>query len=522
MSEKTNFILFITDQQRHDWLGCYGHPVLRTPNIDEIAARGLRFDNFHVASPVCMPNRASIMTGRYPSVHGLRYNGCYLPRQATTFVDLLRASGYRTASIGKSHLQPFTDSEVVTAKDVIGTINEEIPEAWNRRVDDYAEEEPDRYQGNGRHRFRTPYYGFDHVDMVTGHGDTAGGHYLQWLREQTKDWATLRQPEHQLPHDYNCPQAKRTRLPAELYPTRYIENQACDWLSEHASGPEPFFLFVSFPDPHHPFNPPGEYWQRYQPEQFDIGIAPADFPIPPAPVAHTQAMRAQEIAPKTPYEAIAATDQQCREAMSLTAGMIDMIDDAVGNIVDRLHKSSAKDDTVLLFTSDHGDYLGDANLLFKGPWIRRSLHQVPFIWADPKRPNSASTSVLGCSIDIAPTILKRAGVSPYFGIQGRDLLDDVSSGEGRSQLLIEHNDNNPRMGFTRPARSRTLYRNDWRLTLYAGEAFGELYDQAADPNHLNNLWTSPDHGLIKSNMLEQLALEMTGTMDESPRAVRQA
>ena len=100
MTKRPNFLFIITDQQRADWLGCYGHPVLKTPNIDSIAAQGTRFDNFHAASPVCMPNRASLLTGRYPSLHGLRYNGCVLPDTANTFVDTLSNAGYDTAAIG--------------------------------------------------------------------------------------------------------------------------------------------------------------------------------------------------------------------------------------------------------------------------------------------------------------------------------------------------------------------------------------------------------------------------------------
>ena len=98
MIKRPNFLFLITDQQRADWLGCYGHPVVKTPNIDAIAAKGMRFDNFHVASPVCMPNRASLLTGRYPTLHGLRYNGCRLPLGANTFVDLLAEAGYHTAA----------------------------------------------------------------------------------------------------------------------------------------------------------------------------------------------------------------------------------------------------------------------------------------------------------------------------------------------------------------------------------------------------------------------------------------
>ena len=107
-SSRPNFLLFITDQHRADFLGCYGHPVLRTPHIDSIARRGTAFDRFYVASPVCQPNRASLMTGRMPSVHDVRSNGIPLSMEAVTFVDLLRDAGYRTALVGKSHLQNFT------------------------------------------------------------------------------------------------------------------------------------------------------------------------------------------------------------------------------------------------------------------------------------------------------------------------------------------------------------------------------------------------------------------------------
>ena len=113
-AEQPNFIFIMTDDQGYGDLGCYGHPVVKTPNIDALAAKGTRFDEFHVATPVCMPNRASFMTGRMPSVHGLRYNGCTLSKRANTFVDVLKASGYATASIGKSHLQPMTAMEART------------------------------------------------------------------------------------------------------------------------------------------------------------------------------------------------------------------------------------------------------------------------------------------------------------------------------------------------------------------------------------------------------------------------
>ena len=131
MTQRPNFVYIMTDQHRSDWLGCYGHPVVKTPNIDALAENGTRFDNFFVASPVCMPNRASFMTGRYPSVHGLRYNGCVMPEGTNTFVDVLAASGYKTASIGKSHLQPFTGIDNMNKADETGGVERPILEAMH-------------------------------------------------------------------------------------------------------------------------------------------------------------------------------------------------------------------------------------------------------------------------------------------------------------------------------------------------------------------------------------------------------
>lgn len=514
MKMRPNFLFIVTDQHRADWLGCTGHPVVKTPNIDTLAARGTLFDEFHTAAPVCMPNRASILTGRYPSVHGLKYNGCALSPRARTFVEELRDSRYRTAAIGKSHLQPFTGA----------VINRHGPEreAWKSDFLGLDIESPAHYTSDALLDFPTPYYGYDHVDMVTSHGDTAGGHYLQWLRSQDPEWMRYRDPDDQLPHDYHCPQAKRTRLPEELYPTRYIEDRTCDWISREGAGEDPFFLFVSFPDPHHPFNPPGRYWEMYDPDDFDLDNPVSLWSDLPPPLAAALEQQKQNGKPATPQEAIAVTDRDVREAMALTAGMITMIDDAVGRIMATLDAAGLAEDTVVIFTSDHGDYLGDANLLLKGPWMRRSIHHVPFIWSDPARGGGARTSVLGSSIDIASMILARAGVDGYFGMQGRDLWADVDSGSGRDHLLIEFNDNSPRMGLTHAARTRTLYRPDARLTVYAREGWGEIYRTTSDPFHRNNLWDAPDAAKLRQELTDALLGEVTLSMDESPRAVMRA
>ena len=189
MADRPNFLLFITDQHRADYLGCYGHRQLRTPHIDGIAERGVRFDNFYVSNPVCMPNRATLMTGRTPSINGVRHNGIPLSLSANTFVKMLREGGYRTALIGKSHLQNFTDNAPMVAPDPVPDGYVAPPDGMaEARLDtyrdgDYGQEKPAFWE-SPEAAVQLPYYGFDHVDMCYGHGDQVGGDYAHWLRRR--------------------------------------------------------------------------------------------------------------------------------------------------------------------------------------------------------------------------------------------------------------------------------------------------------------------------------------------------
>src|SRR5436305_6929833 len=155
MADRPNFLFFITDQLRADHLGCYGNKTIRTPAIDALAKRGTSFDRFYVASPVCQPNRATLMTGRLPSLHGVRYNGISLSLNANTFVDLYRAAGWKTALIGKSHLQNMTGTPTVMEKPSLPAGFRAAPEALGE-----AEKEdlldPAYEQENGREWDKNP------------------------------------------------------------------------------------------------------------------------------------------------------------------------------------------------------------------------------------------------------------------------------------------------------------------------------------------------------------------------------
>ena len=189
-----NIVLILTDQHRADHLSCYGNPVLSTPHLDSLAVRGLRCRRCYVANPSCMPNRATLLTGCLPSLHGVRYNGIPLHAQTETFVQTLRQAGYHTALIGKS-------------------------DAHLRR--------PPTEQDQGEVEHSQPYYGFDEVYVSTGYGDTVWGHYWQWLTARHPQPHTLRGAANALPLDrpVPLPQAWRTRVPEELYPTTYITEQ---------------------------------------------------------------------------------------------------------------------------------------------------------------------------------------------------------------------------------------------------------------------------------------------------------
>jgi len=322
------------------------------------------------------------------------------------------------------------------------------------------------------------------VELVTGHGDQCGGHYQQWFRAVCAEWQALCDPANELPHDYTCPQAYRTPIPEHLYPTTWIADRAIDSINESAESTAPFFKFVSFPDPHHPFNPPGKYWDLYSPEQFSPKI---------------------------------------QQAMALTAGMITMIDDQIGRVVDALKVSGQFANTIIVFNSDHGDYLGDFNLLLKGAVPMRSVTQVPLIWSDPTKSTVPHTTAMASTIDLSATILERAGLSPYNGMQGRSFLNSLTTdAPHRENLFTEFNDAGSRLGFNPPARVRSLRNKYWRFTTYGVENWGELYDLTLDPNETNNLWDHPDYIDVKAECSLRMIEHLTAQMDTSPQARRRA
>lgn len=527
MRKQPNFLFIITDQQRADHLGCYGNKVLRTPHIDAIAGAGRRFDRFYVATPVCMPNRATIMTGRMPSLHGVRHNGIALSLHHTTFVEVLRATGYATALIGKSHLQNFTPEPVKFAKKR-NPERSDPPPGHEEAVrplrsgplyDREMRVDPIDGRGDGN---LPHFYGFDHLRICTYHGDQVGGHYTDWLNDRWPDAEERRKPENQLPHGYDAPQVRRTAIPEELYPTAYVADETIGYLRQHAAArkDKPFFIQMSFPDPHHPFTPPGRYFDMYKPA--DMELSPSFYHQPHDQTPFLKAMHDEFATGKqdrTWVRPYAVTEREAKEITAVTYGMVACIDDAVGRVMAELKSLGLAEDTVVIFTSDHGDWMGDHGLMQKGPLHYQGMIRVPFIWTDPAdKAAGTATQALGGTLDIARSILDRAGLNPFWGIQGQN-LNEVVAGHSPGQtdgVLVEAQTARPMFGANEPVKIRSLVTADWRITYWSGLPWGELYDLRNDPHEIRNLWSDPASQGKRAELTEMLFRRAVDLQEQAP------
>ena len=527
MTERPSYILFITDQQRYDHLGCNGHPVLRTPNIDAIAAEGVSHDRFYVASPVCMPNRASLMTCRMPSSHGTRSLGIPLDYDSVTFVELLAAAGYDTCLIGKSHLQNVSDFDIqieqTKHREGFTAPPDDLTVATRSDLDnDTYQYERQAYWDKPNPKVPLPFYGFKEYFAVMRHGFNTGGDHLEWVKKNAPEILALRGRDKQFDHDFTVPQAIRTKVPEEYYSTTYIADCAVEWLEARRSNDKPFLLMVSFPDPHHPFTPPGKYWDMYKPEDMVVPAAyEADDWDPPEYVKVAERDRANDprLGQMAGYS-LAVSKQEALEARALTCGMISMIDDAVGRVRAAATDVGVADNTVQIYTSDHGDHLGEHRLLFKGAEQYDSLTHVPFIWADPKGDSGTRVDDLAQTLDIGTTILEHAKVENSLGMQG--VVLPTVGGAGRDAAHIQYETQHTQEAFGTRPRVHTIVQSNWRLSMYLGKCQNELFDLENDPGEMSNLWDSAKHQDIKARLVEHLAELEIAAVDRVPLPTAQA
>jgi arylsulfatase A-like enzyme len=504
MSEKMNVLFIITDQQRADHLGCSGNPVLKTPNLDRLASESIRFTSAFCTNPMCMPNRATILTGLYPNMHGVRSNGINLPLNVPTITDTLKKHGYHTISIGKIHLQYWARGfdKSVTSVEAIGP--------WLS----------EKYRPQMKENLTKPYYGFDEVDMVVGHGDLCAGHYFDWLEERGPQY--IEPIKEKFKSFFNLPYYE-TILPEELYPTSYMTEKTISFLERYSQGNygnKPFFLHCSIPDPHHPVCPPGKYKDMYKPEDIEL---PSSFDD--AKNLESHEFLGQHIKNPAFRGALlrVSTEQEVKDFIALTYGLIAMIDDGIGQILASLEKLGLAENTMVIYTSDHGDLMGDHGMILKGPCPFKGILNVPLLWKVPGLTKPDVSESLASSIDIPKTILNLLGIRKRFhppDMQGIDLtpvLKDPST-KVRKSCLIEEDEEFPFLHKGVNIRLRHLVTEEYKLTLYENlRGYGDLYSRKNDPDEMNNLWHT--HKEARYELVEQLFHENLKAQSRYPKRI---
>jgi arylsulfatase A-like enzyme len=540
---RPNFLLIMTDQHRGDGLGCTWpawrrergeRSPLQTPHLDRLSAEGIRLSRHYVNNPLCMPGRSTLFTGLTPRAHGVRTNGINLDPHTPTIIAALAQAGYRTHSTGKIHFRTIgtpkgTDLETLDPAD--------WPESswmWQHGKLDRFPASPER-----------PYYGFQTVDWTGGHGGVYG-EYRTWLRSVDPAAERLLMREGSTPAASGAEQSWKMGIPPELHYNTWIADRTLRFLESAApgarSGQQPFFAVASFPDPHHPFATPDPWYSMYGRDDVPAPLRRDGELDELAPFFKDIHQRAFPLSGR--QRATGMPDEHVREITAITYGMISFVDEQVGRILaglDRLGDGVAEN-TVVIFTSDHGDLLGDHWLMNKGPFHFDGLLRVPSLWRLPGRfQRGAVTDAVTSHLDFAPTVLELAGVpqealessarwqaaepetaNQLRPLPGRSLVPLLTGATEREQdaVLVENDEDY--LGL----RLRTLVTETHQLTTYVaedGEApFGELFDLREDPGQLHNLWRSDAHRTLKLELKERLLAELVRTDNRLPRRLNHA
>jgi arylsulfatase A-like enzyme len=489
MAERPNVLIFCVDEMRADHLGCAGNPLVRTPHLDALAAAGTRFDRACVNNPICMPARLTMFSGLMPRDHGVRVNGQEMHAGVPLLPQVLADAGYRTHAAGKLHLTPWMPK--VEPPDI--TRYPECLDYWRR--EDVT-------------TFPEPYCGFDSVDFVGGHTSFIYGEYVQWLRERGGDLSQIGPPAGSAGSRYTY----RMTVDEELHYNRYIADSAIGTIADAAAGDAPFFVWCSFPDPHMPVAAPAPYSEM---------VDPASIPLPPR--------RAGELTDLPPFYADVfsgalrpngidntdVSDRDGQEIIAMTYGMVTHVDTEVGRVLAARDAAGVRENTLIIFTSDHGDMMGDHGLLWKAFYTFQGCLRVPLIVAAPGAPAGRVCPTLTAQIDLMPSILDICGVpmpgagwearetpfdrgvirplATYPGQSWQRLLSDEPP--ARSRPVVVENDD-PCTGL----QPRALVTDRHRLTIYPGTEHGELFDLLTDPHELENLWYRSDAAALRTEL----------------------
>ena len=453
-SPRPNLLFYCTDQQRFDTIAALGNPHVRTPTLDALVHSGTTFTHAYCQSPICTPSRASFMTGMYPS----RIHNC------------------RNGNESFDNHPPLISKLIADAGYDCGMVGKFHLQSSGRRTEPRLD---DGYR----------YWKFSHAprdDWQSGHD------YADWVRAQGGNLDELRNSE--------------DRVPTELHQTTWTSQRAIEFISEERPGP--WMLTLNPYAPHPLFIPPRSYR-----EQFD----PAKLPGP--------YFQDSDLAEQAKFAAVDFQTQaehpdsfDGRNVQALYYAMIAQIDDQFARILDHLRDTNQLDNTAIIFTSDHGEMLGDHGLLYKGCRFFEGLVRVPLIfsWPGHVRENIQSDALVELT-DLSATLLELAGVEPPEAMQGRSLLPiltgDASPDHHRDHVRCEYYDALDAHFVGGDGTFATMYRNRrYKLALYHNHNLGELYDLEQDPHEFQNLWNNPDHQSLK---LELLRAAFDATMLES-------
>ena len=506
-------ILFITsDQQRYDSLGCNGNRIARTPVIDGLATTGINYHRAYNQNTVCMPARSTMLTGQYVRTHGVVANGVPLPEDAPSIAAYLaEKAGYRTALLGKAHFEPGFDPQ----------------RKWkeNARA---ANGETGSWRGFERS------IQVMHVAQVR---EFPVAHYGRWLQENHPEhmhsFAPLLSAEGG--GDTGAPETKNNPIPREWYHTDWVADLTIDWL-ESLDPDEDWFCWMSFPDPHHPWDPPESELHRVPWQELDL---------PPGHPGSDEGIR--EVLAQKPAHWLAwyegrfvnaeggpmffspgsLTHDQIREINAKTHVMNELIDEACGRVLDTIEAKGWLDDTDVFFTTDHGELQGDYGLMFKGPFHTDSLMRLPFVWRPAPSAGISPADITDPvgQVDLAPTFCAITGIEPADWMQG-SALPDVNGQPGRERALCEWDSQFPGYGM----HLRSVYRDGWLCTRYEKSTVGqpnglekawgnnvlrscgieydgtegELYNVGEDPHQWRNLWNDSGYASIKADLVADL------------------
>ena len=507
--KQPNILLITSDQQHWRTLGSI-NPAIKTPHLDRLARLGVRFDRAYCPNPTCTPTRASIITGQYPSSHGAYTLGTKLPEDQPTVGAMLHDAGYRTSLIGKAHFQPLVSTPDCTSVESYPILRD--LSFWRTF--------------NERH---TPWYGFDHVELARMHADEGhvGQHYALWMEAQGfADWREYFRPPAFGPKDtprdgaraptlsngpgYGWRDPMTWALPDHLHYTTWTGQRTIAMIEDAARTGAPFFCWSSYHDPHPPYCVPEPWASMYRPEDMHDQIGQFvegefDDMSPPYHLTREEKPDTSRYNPDGKGSHGVHSHLHDRQLLLKSAacyyGMISFMDHWIGQTLDALERTGLLDDTLIVFTSDHGHFLGQHGLIAKGPFHYEDVIRVPFIAAFGDRlPRGRTSDQLTPLVDLAPPFLHAAGIDTPLCMQGRSQLDAwvEPTRVARSSVIVENHHN------ADAVHLRTLVTATHKLTVWRGRPeWGELFDLVADPQELRNLYHDPAATKVKQSMLEQ-------------------